>query len=126
MPQLKKINAVKIETIMGLIINIGVIISMGLVTLGGIKFLLEHGHENIHFDFQPSNSYIINLKLAWQAALSFSSLGIIELGLIVLVATQIIRVGLLVGFYSITRDYWFSIISLFIFIILVYSFFFVS
>ncbi|MCW5582845.1 MAG: DUF1634 domain-containing protein [Gammaproteobacteria bacterium] len=55
-------------------------------------------------------------------ALSLSPLAIIELGFLVLVATQAIRVAMLVWFYFVTQDYWFTSISIFILITLIYGF----
>lgn len=115
MPDIKKM-----EVVMSLILTIGMIISMSLVLLGGLFYLLQHGHESMHYDLMNVD-YSTSLKLIWQSALSFSPFGMIELGVMVLVATQMIRVGLLAGFYAVIRDYKFLLISLFVFCVLVYS-----
>ena len=111
------------ETMMGLILTIGMFLSAVLVFLGGVIFLFQHGSENIHSHFIMSESYQTNTHHILESVLAFSPIGMIELGLLTLVATQIIRVALLVLFYGITRDYWFSFFSLFIMTVLVYSFF---
>lgn len=113
----------KMERIMGQILLIGMIISIGLVLLGGTLYLLQHGSENMHYDVMQVN-YKTNFISIWHDALSFSPFGIIELGLLTLVATQGIRVALLAGFYAVLRDYKFLVISLFVFSVLVYSLFF--
>lgn len=113
----------KIEISMSVILTIGMLLSSCLVILGGTSFLIQHGSENILTQFIQSDLYHTNINMILNDVSGFSSIGIIELGILVLVATQIIRVAMLVCFYGITRDYWFSCISLFILIVLVYSFF---
>ena len=114
----------KMQRGMNLILIVGMMISVVLVTLGGSLFLLHYGSENIQNEF----IYVVNEGTSaakiWESALHFSPLGMIELGLLVLIATQAIRVALLAWFYGKTRDYWFAGMSLFILAVLLYSFFF--
>ncbi len=84
-------------------------------------YLLQFGSNNMHTELVETTSYATNMTLIWHTALSFSPLGLIELGLLTLVVTQIMRVGLLVWFYSATQDYLFALISLFILLALIYS-----
>lgn len=114
------INTRKIEKIMSVILSIGLMISVSLVMLGGGIYLFQHGHENIHFDV-VNPVYSTNPQLILENALYFSPFGIIQLGLLVLVVTQIARVGLLVWFYGAIRDYWFLFISLFVLVVLMFS-----
>ncbi len=117
------LSASKIQAIMGMLLLAGIYSSAIFVCLGGILFLMQHGSENIqaewlHLTVIPTSRFAI-----WQLALSFTPLGIIELGLLLLVFTQIVRVALLVGFYAAIRDYWFTLISAFVLFVLVYSMF---
>lgn len=114
------LNTRKIETIMSVILSIGLMISVGFVILGGAIYLFKHAHENIHFD-AVNPVYSTNPQLILENALYFSPFGIIQLGLLILVLTQIARVGLLVWFYGVIRDYWFFFISLFVLIVLIGS-----
>jgi uncharacterized membrane protein len=103
----------KIENIMGMLLLIGTLISASLVCIGGFLFLLHHGSEPIHSD----------LLKPWTLAFSWNALGLIELGLFLLVFTQILRVLLLCGFYVFIRDRCFTLISFFILFVLIYSVF---
>lgn len=114
----------KMEVLMSLILTAGMIVSISLVLIGGTLYLLQHGSQHMHYDMMQVDYYKTNLTLIWNAAISFSPVGIIELGLITLVATQGIRVALLVGFYAAIQDYKFLLISLFIISVLIYSLFF--
>lgn len=115
------LNIRKIEAVMSTILAIGMIISVSLVLVGGIIYLLQHGSESISLFLMQPDDYSTDFNLILNNALSFSPFGIIELGLLILVATQIIRVGLLVWFYGVMRDYWFFFISFFVLAVLVCS-----
>lgn len=114
----------KIAKIMSVILKLGMILAMGFVMLGGILYLLQHGNEKMQYDIMEVDFYKTNIALIWDAALSYSPLGMIELGLLILVITQGIRVGLLTWFYAVIRDYKFFFMSLFILIVMTYSLFF--
>jgi len=116
------LNTDKIERAIGVLLLIGTTLSAALVLCGGMMYLWQHGGENMQTELLISDNYSVNIRQIWRIAISMTPLGIIEVGLIVLVATQILRVGLLVWFYTVMRDFRFTIISLFIFVILVYSF----
>jgi uncharacterized membrane protein len=111
------------QVAMSLILLIGTVVSLALVTCGGVLYLLQHGSENRHMELLQSNHYHTSISQIVQNSLSQSPVSIIELGLLSLVGTQLLRVVLLVWFYVMTRDYWFTLISSFILLILVYSFF---
>lgn len=111
------------EEIMSWILTTGMLISLFLVILGGIMYLIQYGNEPLNIKLLQANHDYTTLKQIWQGVYSFSPFGIIQLGVIVLVATQVARVGLLIWFYTLIRDYGFALISVFILLIILYSFF---
>jgi len=117
----KVLQIKKIEEMISMILTIGILISTSLVLIGGFMYLLQFGNHDMNTELSQTVSYATNMKFIWQSALSVSPLGLIELGLLALVATQILRVGLLVWFYSAIHDYVFTLISLFILFTLIYS-----
>lgn len=110
------------DRLISLILIIGTLISVLLVMLGGTLYLLQNGNESLRLELLQNTIYPRGMKSVWLTALSFSPLGMIELGLLLLVITQILRVGLLAWFYAYMRDYWFTSISVFILLMLLYSF----
>jgi uncharacterized membrane protein len=115
------VSTKKIENFIVLILIIGTLISVGLVVFGGASYLIQHG-------FQPLQAHLIkpiNKSAAsiLQDIFTFSSFSMINLGVLVLVLVQILRVGLLVWFYYSIRDKWFTLISAYILIILLYGLF---
>lgn len=112
----------QMENIIGWILILGTLFSALLVLIGGGFYLWEHGGENFHLELLQANHFQLNISEILTVAFSFSPLGLIELGLISLIATQILRVAMLAGFYAMIKDYWFTAISLFILFVLLYSF----
>lgn len=112
----------KMEEIMGWLLTLGTLISAALVLIGGGVYLMQYGHTKIDISALQDHAQPTSIKQIWETALSFSPLGIVELGLLLLVATQILRVGLLAWFYAAIRDYRFTLISVFILLTLIYSF----
>lgn len=111
----------KMQAIIGITLLIGTLLSAGIVLIGGIMYLLQHGSDAVPTSLLHYEPQHIQLAQIWQNAFSFSSSGIIQLGLLCLVSTQLLRVALLCWFYTMIRDYAFMIISTFILLVLIYS-----
>ena len=114
-------STTNIQDKISLILLVGILAAIGLVFLGGIIYLFQVGNENLQMELLQSITYKTSLKQIISKALSLSPLGIIELGLMILVITQLLRIALLTWFYFIIRDYWFTVFSIFILSVLVYS-----
>lgn len=113
----------QIQHVIGNVLLSGTLISSFIVLVGGILFLMTNGLHPLTthlFDGEPQT---VSNSAVWHFAFSFSPLGIIQLGLLFLVFTQFIRVGLLCWYYFSIKDYYFTVFSLFIFIVLLYSLF---
>lgn len=100
----------QMDTIMSFILALGTLFSLLLVMTGGGLYLLQHGNEMMNTESLQTTIYPF-----------FSPLGMIKSGLVALIATQILRIGLLVWFYAVLRDYRFTFISFFILAVLLYS-----
>lgn len=117
-------NLMRMEKAMSLILTTGMIISLIFVTIGGGLYLYQSGYENAAQVFHSGVNFQTTVEQIFISAFSFSPFGIIELGVLMLVATQSVRVGLLVWYYAMKKDRAFTGISLFILAVLIYSFFF--
>lgn len=112
----------KLQEIMTLILTTGTLSSFCLVVLGGGLYLLKHGANPIQIEVLQSAAYVTNMVMVLKNAFFLEPVSMIELGLLLLVLTQIVRVAMLVWFYSLIRDHWFTGISLFVLSLLSYSF----
>lgn len=113
----------QLEKKMGTILLVGMLLALALVMMGGGWYLIENGSAPLQTELLSVNHDQTSLTQILEKALSLSPISLIELGLLTLVATQVVRVGLLVWFYFRLHDYWFVLISLFVFLVLVYSLF---
>ncbi len=106
-----------------LIITI-VIIASVISCIGGIVYLWYHGHETISYQlFQSEPQPFTSFFGIWQQAFSFSPKGVMQLGLLLLVVGQAVRVMLTTWLFAKENDYFFSFSSLFIFAVMMYSLF---
>lgn len=109
----------RIEKMTYLILMAGTLLSVLLVGVGGIWYLIENGGQSIQPELILSSQYQLIILHAWPAVLS--SLTLINIGILILILTQIFRVAMLVVYYYIEKDKWFTLISLFILSVLLYS-----
>lgn len=100
------------ELQIGLLLRVGLWLSVLIVLLGGILYLLQCGSIFIQYEVFPSTLLLI-----------CPGLRIIQFGLLILVITQVLRVILTAWLFMQKRDYFFTFISLIIFGFLIYSIF---
>jgi uncharacterized membrane protein len=110
------------QVIIGWILRAGVILSMGIVFIGGVLFVYRHGHSIPDYRvfkgvpyFLRSNDGII------QGILSGKGQAIIQAGIILLIATPVIRVAFSAIGFIIEKDYLYTVITLVVLLILIGS-----
>lgn len=112
-----------IRLAIGQILYFGVLTSFVIVLLGGIFYLLQYGHDTVHYHlFHNEPKIYKSVTDIFLDALTFSPEDIIQLGLLVLVFVQILRVGVTTWMFVESREKLFTVISLFIFLVLICSF----
>jgi uncharacterized membrane protein len=107
---------------LGRVLQAGVILAGTVVFLGALVYLWRHGHETVNyaqFHGEPEElrtlSGIVNSTLAGRAR------GIIQLGLLLLVATPIARVAFAGYAFARQRDWFYVAVSLFVLLFLIAS-----
>ena len=113
-----------IDARISVILRSGMIVSAIVIFLGGVLFLLHHGgaipsYRVFHGVSAPLNS----VAGIVHQALHGHALGIIQLGLLLLIATPVARVLFSVIAFWMERDYLYVVISGLVFAILIYSLF---
>ncbi len=112
-----------LETVIGYTLRIGVITAAVLVLAGGVYYLMENAHAPADYHtFQPTAKHALDLAAIVQNALALNSIGIIQLGLLVLVATPIVRVILSVAAFALERDLLYVAVTVVVLAVLLYSF----
>jgi uncharacterized membrane protein len=103
----------RVEEIIGDLLRAGVIIVASVVSLGGIVYLVRHGAEAPNYRVflgEPADLRGVSGIIA--DARSFSGRGIIQLGLLLLVATPVARVIFSVAAFALQRDWIYVVITL--------------
>jgi uncharacterized membrane protein len=112
----------QIDTIIGNLLRIGVVVASATILVGGMIYLIRHGAAQPNyrvFHGEPSN--LRNLTGIAQDAFSFSGRGLIQLGLLLLIATPVARVIFSVMAFTVQRDRIYVIVTLIVLVILLYS-----
>ena len=117
-----KISDYDIESVMGTLLITGVIISGALILFGGIYYLTQYGFSKPEFHtFSGEPSGLRSIKQIFNGFIHFDSLSIIQMGLLLLIATPVSRVVFAVIAFLLEKDYLYVIISLIVLAILIYS-----
>ncbi len=113
-----------IETVLGNLLRTGVITAGTVVVIGAVLFLVRHGLEipSYHiFKAVPFNfSDFGNL---FRGVIAFRSVPIMELGVLLLIATPVLRVVFSVFAFVYEKDYMYVIFTLIVLVVLIFSFF---
>jgi uncharacterized membrane protein len=113
----------RVETVVGQLLRAGVILSAGVVLLGGIVFLIRHGLELANYRvFVGEPSELRTLRGIFNRVLAFRGRGIIQLGLLLLIATPIARVAFSIFGFVEEKDRMYVAFTTIVLAILLYSF----
>ena len=112
----------RMENMIGKLLITGVTLSGIIVFAGGLLYLYHHGGAGVHYGvFKGEPSDLKTLTGVIRDAFTLEGRGIIQLGLVILVAVQIVRVALTAALFATIRDRAFVWISLFVLGVLIYS-----
>lgn len=110
------------QSIIGWILRGGVILSMTVVVIGGIIFLWRHGHSTPDFStFNKIPYFISSSDGIFAGVIHGKGQAIIQLGIIILIATPILRVIFAVIAFALEKDRLYTLISLIVLIIIMSS-----
>jgi uncharacterized membrane protein len=112
----------EVELRLGKLLQWGVLAAAALVLAGGIGYLVEHGStssRHTRFIGEPENLKTIGGIV--QSALALHARGLIQLGLLLLIATPVARVGFSLLAFLRQRDRTYVAITAFVLILLLSS-----
>ena len=112
----------RLDLIMSRLLRTGVILSALFVFAGGVLFLLRHRTpvtDYRHFQGEPAQFRTVPGIL--HDALSLQGRGLIQLGLLLLIATPVARVAFSVVAFLYERDWMYVLVTLIVLGLLLYS-----
>ena len=103
----------RVEQVMGNLLRAGVPLSAAVVLLGGIVYLSRHGGEQVDLRvFRGEPADLRSPVGIVEDALAFRGRGIIQLGLLLLIATPVARVAFSVFAFLWERDFTYVVLTL--------------
>jgi uncharacterized membrane protein len=127
MPQGESVNGEsartdqRIDELMGLLLRSGVILAACIVFVGGVIYLTRHPRPTDYRVFQGEQGNLHAISGIFSEAMAFHGRGLIQLGLLVLIATPIARVTFSVFAFLYQRDWKYLVFTLIVLGLLLYS-----
>ncbi len=112
----------KMEQIVGVMLRWGVTLAATVVLLGGAVYLVRHGSDLPDYRvFHGEPASLRHVPGIVSDALGPSSRGLIQLGLLLLIATPVARVAFSVVAFALQRDRTYVVVTLIVLAALVYG-----
>jgi uncharacterized membrane protein len=117
-----RMNDRRLETMIGRLLQIGVLLAAATVFAGGILYLSQNHSGRVDYrSFAPSGPHLTSFAGIVVSAAHFESLGLIQFGLLLLIATPVARVAMAVVGFALERDRLYTVVSLIVLVILAFS-----
>jgi uncharacterized membrane protein len=115
-------NDKQMDELMGLLLRSGVILAASVVFVGGGVYLTRHAFPVIDYRiFQSEPRSLRTISGIFNEAIAFHGRGLIQLGLLILIATPIARVTFSVFAFFYQRDWKYVVFTLIVLGLLLYS-----
>ena len=113
---------VRFEQLLGKLLISGVAVAASVVLAGGIVYLFRHGEQGQSYQvFQGEPAELRNFRDTVILAFHGMGRGLIQLGIMLLIATPVARVTLSLFSFLFRRDYMYTIFTLIVLSVLLYS-----
>ena len=113
---------VSVEALISQVLRLGVLLAFVIVCVGGTMYLSQHrGQATAFSHFSGGESDLRTIGSIFVLALHLRSDALIQLGLLVLIATPVARVLMSAIGFAIDRDGLYVVISTIVFVVLMYG-----
>jgi uncharacterized membrane protein len=114
----------KIEEIIGNLLRAGVLLSAIVVFCGAMIYLIRHGFERADYHvFRGEPSDLKSVRAIVADSLTLHGRPVIQLGLLMLIATPVARVAFSIWGFAAERDRMYVISTIIVLLVLLYSLF---
>jgi uncharacterized membrane protein len=112
----------RIENMVGNLLRIGVSLSALVVVFGAIIYLARHGRSPADYRvFRGEPTALKSLSGILHSAFTFHGQGVIQLGLVLLIATPVARVAFAIWGFAAEEDRMYMIFTGIVLVVLLYS-----
>ena len=115
-------NDRRLEGIIGQLLRAGVLLAAAVVMAGGVTYLIQHHSSYVDYrTFTAGGPSVRTYPGIVQLAAHLDSAGLIQFGLLLLIATPVARVAMALVGFALERDRLYTAISLIVLLILAFS-----
>ena len=112
----------EVEQLIGRLLQVGVLVAAAVVMIGGIMLLVQHGNTPVEFrTFSAASSPLEGLVGIFRGCFALDSRSIVQLGLVLLIATPVMRVALTLVTFALQRDRLYVLITSVVLVLLLYG-----
>lgn len=117
----QKFKDTDMQVVIGWVLRTGVLISMLVVAFGGVLYIYRHGHEIPDYTQFKGVPEFVNPRGIIGGILDFRGRAIIQAGIILLIATPIMRIVFSALGFILEKDHLYTFISLLVLVIILIS-----
>ena len=111
-----------VEQLIGRLLQIGVVVAAAVTIVGGVLLLAQHGSDIPNYSvFHGGPNYVTSLGGIARGVLDLRSESIVQLGLVLLIATPVARVACTLVAFILQRDRTYVVITTIVLVILLYG-----
>ena len=112
----------RMDEIIGNLLRFGVVLSALIVLFGAVIYLVRHGHSPTEYRvFRGEPTDLRSVRGILRDALALRGRGIIQLGLLFLIATPVARVAFSIFGFAEERDRMYVVVASIVLLVLLYS-----
>jgi uncharacterized membrane protein len=111
----------QLEQLIGKILRLGVIVSSLITLVGGVLYLMSNPTRTDYHVFRGEPIFLRQVSDIVTDAAAFDPRGIIQLGIVLLLATPILRVALSAVSFAILRDTLYVVVTVAVLSVLLFS-----
>ena len=114
----------EVEQLVGRLLQVGVLIATVVVLAGAVMLIAAHGGMVVDFrDFRGESSTLRSVSAAARGAFTLDPRGVVQLGLVLLIATPVARVALTLGAFLLQRDRLYVVLTAIVLVLLLFGLF---
>jgi uncharacterized membrane protein len=112
----------EVEQLIGRLLQVGVLVAAAVVLVGGVMLLVQHGTRPVEFaTFSTATSPLQSLGGIFRGAFALDAMAIVQLGLVLLIATPVMRVALTLVAFALQRDRLYVVLTAVVLALLLYG-----
>jgi uncharacterized membrane protein len=114
-----------IEQMIGQLLRYGVIISSAIVFIGGLDYLYQHGESSVpvYAVFNGESVKYTTFNGILKSVITLNAKGIVQLGVVVLIATPVLRIAFSLFAFFVEKDKLYTVITFVVLSVMLFSIF---